>query len=272
VREPEVLPPSRRFALTDGGRRSVARFLIAVGVSAVLCALLGRFAAPSLTGPTDIVGYATSENFNYELQFWVYRLIVYAFPLFTIVGYVLLAPFGPLRSRCPRPAKRTIDLVEHVASWGTLARILLARVGGCRGVQYPYLADGCTSRCRRCRLRCANRRRRRGVGAPAEGGYLEVHDVDVVVGEIQLPSGMTLRDYDLAMLSSAGGLGNVALTDQPGHPYHNISARWLGARARPTLRVGSCPQWYGYDASKPLYVVPSDGPSVTSVTLSAIRR
>jgi hypothetical protein len=112
------------------------------------------------------------------------------------------------------------------------------------------------------------------VGAPTEGGYLEVHDVDVVVGEIPLPSGMTLRDCDLAMLSSTGGLGggNVALTDQPGHPYHNISARWLGARARLTLRVGSCPQCYGYDASTPLYVVQSGGPSVTSVTLSAIRR
>jgi hypothetical protein len=106
--------------------------------------------------------------------------------------------------------------------------------------------------------------------APTVGGYLEVHDVDVVVGEIQLPSGMTLRDYDVAMLSSDGG--KVALTDQPGHPYHDISARWLEAGSRLTLRVGSCPQWYGYDAAKPLYVVQSGGPSVTSVTLSAIRR
>jgi hypothetical protein len=125
--------PGRRFALTDGGWRSAARFLIAVGVSAVVCALLGVFAAPSLTGPTDIVGYPTFANFNLELQFWVYRLTVYGFPFFAIVGYVLLARFGPLRSHSPRPAKRTIELepvptappTPDGASWGTLARILL---------------------------------------------------------------------------------------------------------------------------------------------------
>jgi hypothetical protein len=133
TRESE-LPPGRWFALTGGRWQSILRLLIAVGVSAVLCLLLGRFAAPSLTGPTDIVGYPTFANFNFEPSFWNYRLTVYAFPLFAIVGYVLLARFGPLRSRSPRPAKRTIELVEPVppasptpegASWGTLARILL---------------------------------------------------------------------------------------------------------------------------------------------------
>jgi hypothetical protein len=110
--------------------------------------------------------------------------------------------------------------------------------------------------------------------APTAGSYLDVHDADMVVGEIQLPSGMTLRDYDLVMLSSAGGLGgaNVALTDQPDHPHHDISASWLDqAGPHLTLRVGSCPQWYGYDPSKPLYIVQSGGPPVTSVTLSAMR-
>jgi hypothetical protein len=131
--EPELSPPGRRFALTHGGWRSVARFLIAVGVSAVVCLLLGRFAAPSLIGPTDIVGYPTFANFNLEPQFWDYRLTVYALPLFAIVGYVLLARFGPLRSRGPRPAKRTIELVEPAptregASWGSLARVLLPAV------------------------------------------------------------------------------------------------------------------------------------------------
>jgi hypothetical protein len=128
------LPPGWWFPLTGGRWRSILRFLIAVGASAVLCLLLGRFAAPSLTGPTDIVGYPTFANFNFEPSFWNYRLAVYAFPLFAIVGYVLLARFGPLRSHSPRPAKRTIEMVEPVpaasptddgASWGTLARILL---------------------------------------------------------------------------------------------------------------------------------------------------
>ena len=76
------------------------------------------------------------------------------------------------------------------------------------------------------------------------------------------------------MLSSTGGLGgsNVALTDQPDRPNHEISATWLDQSGpRLTLRVGSCPQWYGYDPSKPLYLMQSGGPPVTSVTLSAIR-
>jgi hypothetical protein len=104
--------------------------------------------------------------------------------------------------------------------------------------------------------------------APTTGGLVKYHPNVRTVGEIRLPSGTDLRDYDLATLSSTGGLGgaNVALTDQG---YHEISASWLGqARSSLTLRVGSCPQWYGYDPSKPLYVVQGGGPPVTSVTLS----
>jgi hypothetical protein len=112
--------------------------------------------------------------------------------------------------------------------------------------------------------------------ASTAGGELEVHSADVyTIGELQLPGGADLRDYDLAKLSSTGGLGGAAvtLTDQPGNRYHDISARWLDkSGSQLTLRVGSCPQWYGYDGSKPLYVMQSGGPPVTSVTLSAIRR
>jgi hypothetical protein len=130
-------PRDWRFGLTGGGPWSVARFLVAVAVSAVLCLLIGRFAAPSLAGPTDIVGYPTFANYNFERSFWIYRLTVYAFPLFAIVGYVLLARFGPLRSLSPRPAKRTIELVEPAptgpptperASWSSFARVLLPAV------------------------------------------------------------------------------------------------------------------------------------------------
>jgi hypothetical protein len=42
--------------------------LIAVGVSAMLCLVLGQFAAPSLTGPTEIVGYPTFANYNRRLS------------------------------------------------------------------------------------------------------------------------------------------------------------------------------------------------------------
>ena len=108
---------------------------------------------------------------------------------------------------------------------------------------------------------------------PTIGGYVDQYQTDVyTVGELQLPSGIDLRDYDLATLSSRGGLGGatVALTDQF---QHEIEGRWLD-QAGPslTLRVGSCPQWYGYDPSKPLYVVQSGGPPVTSVTLSSAMR
>src|SRR5262249_3430421 len=72
--------------------------------------------------------------------FWTYRLVVYAFPLFTIVGYALLSRFGPLRSSTPRPGARVIELVEPAPvavdatgvdaapvrpNWGTILRILL---------------------------------------------------------------------------------------------------------------------------------------------------
>ena len=144
--EPELLPPGRRFGLTGGHWLAVARFLVAVGVSAVLCLLLYRFAAPSLPVPTDVVGYPTFINYNSELYlFWTYRLTVFAFPFFAIVGYVLLARFGPLQSRGPRPAKRTIELVEPVptapptperASWGA-RRGCAAGGGGRRSVRYP---------------------------------------------------------------------------------------------------------------------------------------
>jgi hypothetical protein len=134
--EPELPRPGWRLGLMGGHWLTVARFLVAVGVSAVLCVLLYQFAAPSVPVPTDIVGYPTFMNWNSERYlFWRYRLTVYAFPLFAIVGYVLLARFGPLRARGPQPAKRTIELVEPVptaapptperASWGALARVLL---------------------------------------------------------------------------------------------------------------------------------------------------
>ena len=132
ARDLGLSPSGGRFRLTADPGRALVRFLVAIGVSAVLCLLLYRFAATSRIGPTDIVTYPTFANFNPKPQFWTYRLIVYAFPFFAIVGYVLLARFGPLRSHRPGPAKRTIELVEPApsstadgASWGTLARILL---------------------------------------------------------------------------------------------------------------------------------------------------
>ena len=46
--------------------------------------------------------------------------------------------------------------------------------------------------------------------APTAGGFLESHNADVyTVGELRLPGGIDLRDYDLATLSSTAGLGGA---------------------------------------------------------------
>ncbi len=136
--EPAQPPPGRRFGLTEGRWLAVARFLVAVGVSAVLCVLLDRFAAPSLPVSTDIVGYPTLANYNSERYlFFRYRLSVYAFPLFAIVGVRAVGAVRAAAGPRSRPAKRTIELVEPVptarptperASWGSLARVLLPAV------------------------------------------------------------------------------------------------------------------------------------------------
>ena len=111
--------------------------------------------------------------------------------------------------------------------------------------------------------------------ASTVGGSLEAHKADVYpVGEFRLPSGMDLRDYDLATLSASDGLGaaDVAVTDKSGQFDHDISAGWLNqAGPHLMLRVGSCPQWYGYDSSEPLYIVQGGGPPITSLTLSRMR-
>lgn len=129
----EASAPGQFSPLTDSLGRSAARLLIAVAVSAALCLLIGRSVKPNFGGPTDIVGYPTFASFNYAAQFWYYRLTVYVFPLLAIFGYFLLARIGPLRSNCPRPARRTIELVEavpratpapHRYVWSSLLRML----------------------------------------------------------------------------------------------------------------------------------------------------
>jgi hypothetical protein len=112
----------------------IARLVIALAVAIVVCLLLNRYAAPTLTGPTDIVGFPTYADFNFEPSFWAYRLTVYGFPFLAIVGYALLSRFGPLRSRGSRPAARPVELVEPAVqaisgparpSWGAVTRVLL---------------------------------------------------------------------------------------------------------------------------------------------------
>jgi hypothetical protein len=92
------------------------------------------------------------------------------------------------------------------------------------------------------------------------------------VGRVDLPAGTRLTDYDLITLSSGSatlGAGSVAVTDAVGALLHDISARTLPISGPEiTMRVGSCPQWYGYDSTRPLYIVQRDVAPITSVTLA----
>jgi hypothetical protein len=111
--------------------------------------------------------------------------------------------------------------------------------------------------------------------AQSPGGYVEEFKAtNKTVGKIEIPSGLTLTDYHLATMSAEEPLGNsgVVITDDIAMASHGISAISL-PRLEPTLamRVGSCLQWHGYDASAPLYVVQDGGAPVTMVTLSGVR-
>jgi hypothetical protein len=107
-------PPDGSGRLRDGAGRSVARwwpadrwpadlprkaarFVIAVVVAGIVCAGLSRYASPTLSGPIDVVGNPIAANFDYLRAFWSYRLATYAFSFLSIVFYVLLVRFGPLR-------------------------------------------------------------------------------------------------------------------------------------------------------------------------------
>src|SRR5581483_7749954 len=73
--------------------------------------------------------------------------------------------------------------------------------------------------------------------APTMGGVVDNYHADpFTLRKLPLPSGIDLRDYDLATLSSTGGLGGAhvtltdqLLTDQPlaDQFFHQISASWL---------------------------------------------
>jgi len=90
------------------------------------------------------------------------------------------------------------------------------------------------------------------------------------VGRIDVPAGTALTSYDLATLSGRP-LGQVSITDEAGAGSRAISAVSRPGTRPFALRVGSCLQWQGYTATRPLYVTQDGGEAVTSVTLSGVR-
>lgn len=84
--------------------RIVARFLIAVGVSATVDVLWWLHEPRQLSRPISVVGYPAFANFDYVPSFLAYRLLIYAFPVGALLVYCLLAWRGPLRR--PEGARR----------------------------------------------------------------------------------------------------------------------------------------------------------------------
>ncbi len=83
----------------------VARFLISVAVSAAACDAYWARRPRQLTGTTGTLGYPSYHDFNYVPDYTAYHLLVYAFPVGTLIIYSLLAWRGPLR-RAPAARKR----------------------------------------------------------------------------------------------------------------------------------------------------------------------
>jgi hypothetical protein len=120
-------------------------------------------------------------------------------------------------------------------------------------------------------LRLPDGRVLRTSGSPE--GHLDAYSVvERTVGQLDVPAGVDLGEYDLATLSAGAPLdpGDIMLTDAAGQGSRSISAAFLGLAPTLGIRVGSCPQWHGYDPHRPLYVIQDRGTPVTTVTLSGL--
>ena len=73
------------------------RLLAAAGVTGLIVLAVWLTRSKQLSGPIDVVGYPTFNDFNYTPLFLAYRLAAYAFPVGVILVYLLLDWRGPLR-------------------------------------------------------------------------------------------------------------------------------------------------------------------------------
>ncbi|MBO0870491.1 MAG: hypothetical protein J2P15_18195, partial [Micromonosporaceae bacterium] len=98
---------------------------------------------------------------------------------------------------------------------------------------------------------------------------------NATIGRLDLPRGTDPAAYRLLTLTAPYGwrLGSsqLVLTDAVGPGVRGIYAQSLPQTAGGLpVRVGSCPQWHGYDPTQPLYVVQIGGIPVASATLSGV--
>jgi hypothetical protein len=89
--------PSKDGAYLEPRERIVARFLIAVSVSAAVDVLWWLHEPRQLAKPVSVVGYPAFNNFDQNPSLLAYRLLIYAFPVGALIVYSLLAWRGPLR-------------------------------------------------------------------------------------------------------------------------------------------------------------------------------
>src|SRR5262249_25313678 len=101
----------RLWHVTAERRRLIARFAVAVAVSAAIWLALVTLDRPTLPRYIDVIGWPSYYDYNFLPLFWDYRLAVYLVPTLAIVLYAALARWGPLRRTAPRP-KSAIVLVD----------------------------------------------------------------------------------------------------------------------------------------------------------------
>jgi len=111
---------------------------------------------------------------------------------------------------------------------------------------------------------------------PAAQGAVDVHTAQrLELSQLDVPAGTDLSRYSLATFSAgdaALGHATITVTDLFGEASHEIIASQLPGQGNDlALRVGSCLQWHGYDATKPLYVMQTGGTPATGVTLSGVK-
>ena len=90
--------------------RPLVRFVLAVGGGAILTRLVWIFFGNKLSIRTDIIGYPTFYNYDSPRLTDGYYLIVFVFPLLSLLLYLGLAWLGPLR-RQQEPNRRMFPVV-----------------------------------------------------------------------------------------------------------------------------------------------------------------
>jgi hypothetical protein len=100
----------------DRWQRIVARFVVAVGISATADVLWWLHQPRQLAKPVSVVGYPAFANFDYIPSYLAYRLLIYAFPIGALLVYILLAWRGPLKRPAGARRRRATAALQNMAA------------------------------------------------------------------------------------------------------------------------------------------------------------